>query len=244
MASSPNLDDDDDFGGDYAGNIPRNKRSRTPDDDEDFKEQAEEEHAPGAATGIVLILRDSLKKNLKKINESFIPAGTCPEPGLVVIAVQNLRSSEEVLKEQLEKTRKREMPWGEGKRSRANKQNTTHRPKTHDPTKPWASFELVWANSAIIVNAPKALHSSMFRFGGLWHTFISWQCCILTLPPFPKASIWLGMARCELWFTCVACGALYFDSLAVIFCRSIDLSWGSVCIVQTEFRKLIFGRAM
>ncbi|KAH9295759.1 hypothetical protein KI387_039347, partial [Taxus chinensis] len=37
MASSPNLDDDDDFGGDYAGNIPRNKRPRTPDDDEDFK---------------------------------------------------------------------------------------------------------------------------------------------------------------------------------------------------------------
>ncbi|KAH9289741.1 hypothetical protein KI387_033858, partial [Taxus chinensis] len=54
---------DDDFGGDYAGNIPRNKRPRTIDDDEDFKEHVEEEHAPGAATGIVLILRDSLKKS-------------------------------------------------------------------------------------------------------------------------------------------------------------------------------------
>ncbi|KAH9289740.1 hypothetical protein KI387_033857, partial [Taxus chinensis] len=41
-------------------------------------------------------------------NESFIPAGTCPEPGIVVTAVQNLRSSEEALKEQLEKARKKE----------------------------------------------------------------------------------------------------------------------------------------
>ncbi|XP_057864014.2 FKBP12-interacting protein of 37 kDa isoform X2 [Cryptomeria japonica] len=130
MASSPNLDDDDDFGGDYAGNITRNKRPRPLDDDEDFKEHVEEEHAPGAATGIVLILRDSLKKSeedckvyqdkckqaedeLEKWrsvfqNESFIPTGTCPEPGIVVTAVQNLRSSEESLKEQLEKARKKE----------------------------------------------------------------------------------------------------------------------------------------
>ncbi|KAH9305753.1 hypothetical protein KI387_010157, partial [Taxus chinensis] len=112
MASSPNLDEDDDFDGDYVGNILCNKRPRTPDDDEDFKEQAEEEHTPSAATRIVLILRDSLKKSeeycklyqekskkaedeLEKWrssfqNESFIPVGTCLEPGLVVMVVQNL----------------------------------------------------------------------------------------------------------------------------------------------------------
>eukprot|EP01018_Ginkgo_biloba_P024477 Gb_03695 [translate_table: standard] len=133
MASPPNLDDDDDFGGDYAGNITRSAGSKRPrglDDDEDFKDHGEEENAPGAATGIVLILRDSLKKceeecksyqekckhaedelekwRLAFQNESFIPAGTNPEPGLVVNAMQNLRSSEEALKEQLEKAKKKE----------------------------------------------------------------------------------------------------------------------------------------
>jgi len=129
MASSPNLDDDDDFGGDYAGNLTRGKRPRL-DDDEDFKDHVEEDHAPGAATGIVLILRDSLKKSEEECksyqdkckhaedelekwrsafhNESFILAGTNPEPGLVLNAIQNLRSSDESLREQLEKAKKRE----------------------------------------------------------------------------------------------------------------------------------------
>ncbi|KAF8399745.1 hypothetical protein HHK36_015616 [Tetracentron sinense] len=41
-------------------------------------------------------------------NESFIPAGTSPEPGLVVSYLQTLKSSEEMLKEQLEKAKKKE----------------------------------------------------------------------------------------------------------------------------------------
>ncbi|KAH9305752.1 hypothetical protein KI387_010156, partial [Taxus chinensis] len=86
MASSPNLDDDENFDGDYVGNILRSKRPRTPDDDEDFKEQAKEEHAPGAATRIEKSKKaeDELEKWRSSFqNESFIPTGTCLEPGLV-----------------------------------------------------------------------------------------------------------------------------------------------------------------
>uniref|UniRef100_A0A2P2LTR4 FKBP12-interacting protein of 37 kDa n=2 Tax=Rhizophora mucronata TaxID=61149 RepID=A0A2P2LTR4_RHIMU len=41
-------------------------------------------------------------------NESFIPTGASPEPKLVISYLQTLRSSEESLKEQLEKAKKKE----------------------------------------------------------------------------------------------------------------------------------------
>ncbi|KAH9624312.1 hypothetical protein KSS87_005227 [Heliosperma pusillum] len=89
-----------------------------------------EEMAPGVATGMILSLRESLEKSkddLEKCktelevakseiqkwhssfqNESFIPAGTSPEPKMVVNYALNLRSSEKSLKEQLEKAKKKE----------------------------------------------------------------------------------------------------------------------------------------
>ncbi|XVF12178.1 hypothetical protein REPUB_Repub08aG0092000 [Reevesia pubescens] len=89
-----------------------------------------EETAPGVATGMILSLRESLrnckdtlatcqteleaaKSEIQKWhsafqNELFIPAGAIPEPKLVINYLQNLKSSEETLKEQLEKGKKKE----------------------------------------------------------------------------------------------------------------------------------------
>ncbi|XVF50380.1 hypothetical protein PTKIN_Ptkin04bG0094900 [Pterospermum kingtungense] len=89
-----------------------------------------EETAPGVATGMILSLRESLqnckdalaacqmeleaaKSEIKKWHsafqsEPFIPPGTTPEPKLVINHLQTLKSSEEALKEQLEKARKKE----------------------------------------------------------------------------------------------------------------------------------------
>ncbi|XP_059640539.1 FKBP12-interacting protein of 37 kDa [Cornus florida] len=89
-----------------------------------------EETAPGVATGMILSLRESLqnckdslatcqteleaaKSEIQKWhssfqNESFVPAGTSPEPRLVVSCLQTLKSSEESLREQLEKAKKKE----------------------------------------------------------------------------------------------------------------------------------------
>ncbi|CAI9102288.1 OLC1v1000530C2 [Oldenlandia corymbosa var. corymbosa] len=107
------------------------------DDDEDDifgskkgKLKEEEIAAPGVATGMILSLRESLqecedrlatcqrdldaaKSEIQKWhsafqNEPFVPSGTSPEPRLVVSYVQNLKSSEEFLREQLEKSRKKE----------------------------------------------------------------------------------------------------------------------------------------
>ncbi|KAM7479873.1 hypothetical protein LguiA_028086 [Lonicera macranthoides] len=141
MASHPQLDDDDDFGGDFPGSQPTrrsaNKRSFGDlDDDEDDlfgSKKANvkvEETAPGVATGMILSLRESLqncqdtlatcqleleaaKTEIQKWhfafqNESFIPAATSPEPKLVVSYLQTLKSSEESLREQLEKAKKKE----------------------------------------------------------------------------------------------------------------------------------------
>uniref|UniRef100_A0A5B6YXH2 Putative FKBP12-interacting protein n=1 Tax=Davidia involucrata TaxID=16924 RepID=A0A5B6YXH2_DAVIN len=105
-------DDEDDFFGSKKGNLKV------------------EETAPGVATGMILSLRESLqnckdtlatyqteleaaKSEIQKWhssfqNESFIPAGTSPEPKLVVNYLQTLKSSEELLREQLEKAKRKE----------------------------------------------------------------------------------------------------------------------------------------
>ncbi|GMP33819.1 hypothetical protein CsSME_00006971 [Camellia sinensis var. sinensis] len=89
-----------------------------------------EETAPGVATGMILSLRESLqnckdtlatcqmdleaaKAEIQKWyssfqNESFIPSGTSLEPKIVISYLQSLKSSEESLREQLEKTKKKE----------------------------------------------------------------------------------------------------------------------------------------
>ncbi|XP_078148840.1 FKBP12 interacting protein 37 isoform X2 [Carex rostrata] len=94
------------------------------------KGKANAEEGPGVATGMILSLRESLqncKESLEKCQEELqgakseihkwhsafdfspaTPSGATPEPGLVLAYVQNLKSSEESLKEQLEKAKKRE----------------------------------------------------------------------------------------------------------------------------------------
>ncbi|XP_057951776.1 FKBP12-interacting protein of 37 kDa isoform X1 [Malania oleifera] len=126
-----------DFPGSHSGRRAGNKRSfgDLEDDEDDFFGSKKgnsklEETAPGVATGMILSLRESLqnckdtlaacqielesaKSEIQKWhssfqNESFIPAGTSPEPKLVVSYLQTLKSSEESLKEQLEKAKKKE----------------------------------------------------------------------------------------------------------------------------------------
>ncbi|KAF5186462.1 Pre-mrna-splicing regulator wtap [Thalictrum thalictroides] len=89
-----------------------------------------EETAPGVATGMILSLRESLqsckdtlgtyeaeleaaKSEIQKWysafqNEPGIGTGSSPEPGLVVRYLHTVKSSEESLKEQLEKAKKKE----------------------------------------------------------------------------------------------------------------------------------------
>ncbi|KAL9243125.1 hypothetical protein vseg_017053 [Gypsophila vaccaria] len=135
------LDDDDDFGAEFADNSGKKrsggKRSFGELDDEEDdvfgskKAKAKlEEMAPGVATGMILSLRESLEKSKDDLenckveleaakseiqkwhssfqNESYIPAGTNPEPKMVVNYAHTLRSSEKSLKEQLEKAKKKE----------------------------------------------------------------------------------------------------------------------------------------
>ncbi|KAK6924813.1 Pre-mRNA-splicing regulator WTAP [Dillenia turbinata] len=142
MSSHPNLDDEDDFGGDFSENHGGTRRSGNKrgfgdleDDEEDFfgskmGKSKLEETAPGVATGMILSLRESLqtckdtlatcqtelevaKSEIQKWhsafqNESFIPMGSTPEPKFVLNYLQTLRSSEESLREQLEKAKKKE----------------------------------------------------------------------------------------------------------------------------------------
>lgn len=137
MASQPQIDDEDDFGGDYAGSHRSDKRTfEDLDGEEDdvfgSKKKAKskvEESGPGAATGMILSLRESLQSckdslatcqkeledaqsEIRKWHSAFQngPAtpGTSPEPELMLTFLQNLKSSEESLKEKLEKAKKRE----------------------------------------------------------------------------------------------------------------------------------------
>ncbi|KAL6583770.1 FKBP12-interacting protein of 37 kDa [Orobanche minor] len=126
-----------DFAGGNAGRRSGNKRSfgDLDDDEDDIFESKKvnkkvEETAPGVATGMILSLRESLKNCQNELsrcqtkledakseiqnwrsafqNESFIPQGAIPEPRFIVNYLQTLRSSEESLREQLEKAKKKE----------------------------------------------------------------------------------------------------------------------------------------
>lgn len=134
------IEDADDLGGDYPGSHssskhPGDKRTfgELEDDEDDVfgsKKGKSKVAGPGADTGMILSLRESLqncKDNLatcqaeleatrteiQKWQTAFqngpaTPAGTTPDPGLVVTHLQNLKSSEESLREKLEKAKKRE----------------------------------------------------------------------------------------------------------------------------------------
>lgn len=142
MASRSQLDDDDDFGGDFtvghSGRIGSGEKRAFGDLDEEEDDvfgtkkgkSAIEESGPGAATGMILSLRESLQNckdelatcqmeleaarvEIQKWHFAFqngpaLPSGASPEPTLVVTYLQNLKSSEDSLKEQLEKAKKRE----------------------------------------------------------------------------------------------------------------------------------------
>ncbi|KAK9747873.1 hypothetical protein RND81_02G020500 [Saponaria officinalis] len=126
-----------DFTENHVGRRSGNKRSfgELDDDEDDIFGSKKvnsklEETAPGVATGMILSLRESLEKSKDDLaqckmeleaakseiqkwhssfqNDSFVPAGTNPEPKMVVNYVQTLRSSEKSLKEQLEKAKKKE----------------------------------------------------------------------------------------------------------------------------------------
>ncbi|XAR50217.1 hypothetical protein NMG60_11004484 [Bertholletia excelsa] len=126
-----------DFSGSHSTRRSGNKRSfgDLEDDEDDIFGSKKgnlkvEETAPGVATGMILSLRESLqnckdtlancqmeleaaKAEIQKWhtafqNEPFIPAGASPEPKLVVGYLQSLKSSEESLREQLEKAKKKE----------------------------------------------------------------------------------------------------------------------------------------
>ncbi|KAG8075966.1 hypothetical protein GUJ93_ZPchr0006g42869 [Zizania palustris] len=143
---SPRLDEEDAFGRDFNSSPSptaapaRSSGDKRPfgdleDDDEDVFASKKgktrvEESAPGAATGMILSLRESLqnckdnlascqveleaaKSEVQKWHSAFqnipaVPAGTNPDPVSVVSYLNSLKSSEESLKEQLEKAKKRE----------------------------------------------------------------------------------------------------------------------------------------
>ncbi|GMI76611.1 FKBP12 interacting protein 37 [Hibiscus trionum] len=126
-----------DFPGSHSTRHSGNKRSfgDLEDDEDDIFGSKKgnskvEETAPGVATGMILSLRENLKNCKDTLatcqseleaakseiqkwhsafqNEPFIPAGIAPEPKLVINYLQTLKSSEETLKEQLEKAKKKE----------------------------------------------------------------------------------------------------------------------------------------
>ncbi|XP_078429366.1 FKBP12-interacting protein of 37 kDa-like [Wolffia australiana] len=135
------FDDDftGDFPGSSASRRTGEKRGfgDVDDDEEDVfsskKGKPKIEDSAGATTGVILSLRESLqtckddlaacqaelesvKSEVKKWcaafqNEPVIPIGTSPEPELVVDYLKKLKSSEESLKEQLEKAKKREAAY-------------------------------------------------------------------------------------------------------------------------------------
>ncbi|KAJ6686681.1 PROTEIN OF 37 KDA-LIKE PROTEIN putative-RELATED [Salix purpurea] len=136
MASHNHLDvDDDDFGGDFPGshNTRRsgNKRSFGDlEDDEDDIFSSKKGNSKVEETAMILSLRESLETCKSSLatcqteleaakseilkwrcafeNESSMPAGASLEPRVVINYLQTLKSSEELLREQLEKAKKKE----------------------------------------------------------------------------------------------------------------------------------------
>ncbi|KAG8652579.1 hypothetical protein MANES_06G108200v8 [Manihot esculenta] len=122
MASHNHLDDDDEFGSDFPGSHNTmhsgNKRSFGDlEDDEDDIFSSKKGNSKVEETAMILSLRERLKLEAAKSeiqkwrsafeNESFIPTGAS-EPELVINYLQTLKSSEESLREQLEKAKKKE----------------------------------------------------------------------------------------------------------------------------------------
>ncbi|KAM7275530.1 hypothetical protein ACFE04_017396 [Oxalis oulophora] len=134
MASRTNLDDvEDEFGGDFTENTRRSGSKRSygdlEDDDDDIF-GSKKANSKVEETGTILKLRESLKDCKDTLttcqaeletakseiqrwrssfqNESFIPAGKIAEPKFVINHLQSLKSSEESLREQLEKAKKKE----------------------------------------------------------------------------------------------------------------------------------------
>ncbi|KAK7265655.1 hypothetical protein RJT34_33278 [Clitoria ternatea] len=123
------------FGGTHPGNKRSSPDFDDEDYDADpfgqkkAKSKAEEA-ASGVTTGMILSLRESLQNTKDTLatcqdelvatkfeiqkwhssfqSEPFIPAGTTPAPKLVINYLQALKSSEESLREQLEKAKKKE----------------------------------------------------------------------------------------------------------------------------------------
>uniref|UniRef100_A0A6N2N4Y2 FKBP12-interacting protein of 37 kDa n=1 Tax=Salix viminalis TaxID=40686 RepID=A0A6N2N4Y2_SALVM len=135
MASHNHLDvDDDDFGGDFPGshNTRRsgNKRSFGDlEDDEDDIFSSKKGNSKVEETAMILSLllklvkvhsqharhteleaakSEILKWRCAFENESSMPAGASLEPRVVINYLQTLKSSEELLREQLEKAKKKE----------------------------------------------------------------------------------------------------------------------------------------
>ncbi|KAK4264372.1 hypothetical protein QN277_025560 [Acacia crassicarpa] len=138
MASPAHFDDDFDFEGGFGRHSGDKRSSPDYDhedyDGDPFAPKKAklkaEEASPGVTTGMILSLRESLqscKDTLAKCqseydaakseiqkwhsslqNEPILPAGTTPEPKMLINYLQALKSSEESLREQLEKARKKE----------------------------------------------------------------------------------------------------------------------------------------
>ncbi|KAL4584900.1 hypothetical protein LXL04_009510 [Taraxacum kok-saghyz] len=137
MTPHPQIDDDDDFDGDFPG-ADNTRRAGTKrsfgdlDDEEDDifgskkANTKTEETAPGVATGMILSLRESLqsckdnlatcqseleatKSEIQKWHSAFQNESVITtEPTNAVSYLQNLKSSEELLRDQLEKAKKKE----------------------------------------------------------------------------------------------------------------------------------------
>ncbi|KAG5251893.1 FKBP12-interacting protein [Salix suchowensis] len=133
MASHNHLDvDDDDFGGDFPGshNTRRSEKLWRSRDDEDDIFSSKKGNSKVEETAMILSLRESLETCKSSLatcqteleaakseilkwrcafeNESSMPAGASLEPRVVINYLQTLKSSEELLREQLEKAKKKE----------------------------------------------------------------------------------------------------------------------------------------
>ncbi|WVZ18357.1 hypothetical protein V8G54_005679 [Vigna mungo] len=138
MASPTHFDDDFDFLGGFGARHSGTKRSSPDYDDEDYdndpyatkKAKSKAEEASGVTTGMILSLRESLQNCKDTLvtcqseleaakteiqswhstlkNEPSVPAGVTPDPKMLINHLQTLKTSEESLREQLEKAKKKE----------------------------------------------------------------------------------------------------------------------------------------